>query len=70
MFRRILIIFIQFAVIVSRDLSENERASRAAFIQRLLNKQRNLEARVKLLGGSDIFEGENIFLILNRNMIF
>ncbi|CAH2096876.1 unnamed protein product [Euphydryas editha] len=61
MFRRILVIFIQFAVIVSRDLSENERASRAAFIQRLLNKQRNLEGRVKLLGGSNIFEG-NVYI--------
>nr|XP_026498774.1 lysyl oxidase homolog 2 [Vanessa tameamea]XP_026498775.1 lysyl oxidase homolog 2 [Vanessa tameamea] len=61
MYGRVIIMFIQFVVILSRDVSESERGTRAAFIQRLLNKQKILEGRFKLLGGSNIFEG-NVYI--------
>ncbi|XP_045490332.1 lysyl oxidase homolog 2B [Pieris rapae] len=44
-----------------RDLSEDERSTRAAFIQKLLNKQKRMEGKVKLLGGESSFEG-NIYI--------
>lgn len=61
----IFLIILHFMVIFSKDVNESERASRAAFIQKLLNKQKHLEGRIKLLGGSNKFEGnfnEDIFL--------
>lgn len=44
-----------------RDLSENERSTRAAFIQKLLSKEKRMEGKVKLLGGYDQFEGKCLF---------
>lgn len=43
-------------------LSESERANRAAFIQKLLNKEKELEGRLRLVGGPDKFEGKNYSL--------
>lgn len=51
-----------------RDLSESERAARAAFVQRLVNKQRYLEGRVRLIGGGNKFEGKPIFYWCNIEM--
>lgn len=51
--------------VLSRDLSESDRTNRAAFIQRLLNKEKYLEGRVKLVGGHNRFEGK----FINSNMI-
>ncbi|CAK1540979.1 unnamed protein product [Leptosia nina] len=44
-----------------KDLSENERNIRAVFIQKILNKQKHFEGRIKLVGGSDKFEG-NVYI--------
>ncbi|CAH0721254.1 unnamed protein product, partial [Brenthis ino] len=57
----IFIFVVHFVLITSRDVNESERASRAAFIQKLLNKQKHLEGRIKLLGGSNKFEG-NVYI--------
>ncbi|KOB73787.1 Uncharacterized protein OBRU01_10150, partial [Operophtera brumata] len=54
-------IIIRTVGVSSRDLSESDRANRAAFIQRLLNKEKYLEGRVKLVGGPNKFEG-NVYL--------
>ncbi|KAG7297381.1 hypothetical protein JYU34_019360 [Plutella xylostella] len=43
--------------ILGRDLSEVDRNSRAAFVQKLLNRNRAAEGRVKLVGGPTRFEG-------------
>lgn len=42
----------------SKDLDETERSERALFVQRLLNKNKHLEGRIRLIGGRDKFEGE------------
>ncbi|OWR48760.1 hypothetical protein KGM_212184A, partial [Danaus plexippus plexippus] len=49
------------ALILCKDLSENERATRAAFVQRLLNSNKYLEGRIKLVGGSNKYEG-NVYI--------
>lgn len=63
MYVKFIVFFIvtHLLVALSRDVSESERASRAAFIQKLLNKQKHLEGRIKLLGGSNKFEG-NVYI--------
>ncbi|XP_045506497.1 lysyl oxidase homolog 2B-like [Colias croceus] len=53
-------IVLLFVSVLCRDLSENERNMRAAFIQKLLNKQKYLENKIKLLGGTE-FEG-NVYI--------
>jgi hypothetical protein len=40
-----------------KDLNETERTARAAFIQRLLTKQKYLEGKIRLVGGPSDFEG-------------
>ncbi|KAL0811480.1 hypothetical protein ABMA28_009874 [Loxostege sticticalis] len=47
--------------VFSRDLSESERANRAAFVQKLLNKRKNLEGKIRLAGGPNEFEG-NVYI--------
>ncbi|KAJ8709781.1 hypothetical protein PYW08_009785 [Mythimna loreyi] len=47
--------------VLGRDLSEHERALRAEFIQKLLNKQSKLEGKIKLLGGASKYEG-NVYI--------
>lgn len=63
---KLTIVFLHFMIIalgvLSKDLSESERANRAAFIQRLLNKDKYLEGRIKLIGGPSRFEGKIIIL--------
>lgn len=54
----LIILLIELTEVLCRDMSESERAARAIFIQRLLNKQKNLEGRVKLLGGETKYEGK------------
>lgn len=62
----LLIILIRTAGVLSRDLSESERAERAAFIQRLITKRKNLEGRLLLIGGPSRFEG-NVSSIIHIN---
>ncbi|CAG5014156.1 unnamed protein product [Parnassius apollo] len=50
-----------FQSVVSRDLDENQRATRANFIQKLINKKKHLEGRLKLIGGANKYEG-NIYI--------
>ncbi|CAH2985030.1 unnamed protein product [Chilo suppressalis] len=47
--------------VLTKDLSEEERALRAAFVQKLLNKQKYLEGKIRLVGGSNDFEG-NVYI--------
>ncbi|CAH0763306.1 unnamed protein product [Diatraea saccharalis] len=47
--------------VISKDLSEEERAMRATFIQKLLNKQKYLEGKIRLVGGSNDYEG-NVYI--------
>lgn len=44
--------------VFSRDVNETERAARASFVQRLLNKYSPFEDRVRLVGGPNRFEGK------------
>lgn len=55
------LVILKTVQVLCRDLSENERATRAAFIQRLLNKQKVLEGRIKLVGGGNKYEG-NVYI--------
>ncbi|XP_075986562.1 lysyl oxidase-like 2 [Anticarsia gemmatalis] len=59
------IVFILLAIrtvgVFSKDVSDSERSLRAAFIQKLLNKQKNLEGRIKLVGGPSKYEG-NVYI--------
>lgn len=57
MYRIILFILINILFISCRDLSESDRAFRAAFIQRLLNKDKNKEGSIRLVGGERKYEG-------------
>lgn len=59
---KVVIILMSLALILCKDLSENERATRAAFVQRLLNSNKYLEGRIKLVGGSNKYEGSLKFL--------
>lgn len=52
--------------VYSKILSESDRANRAAFIQKLLNKDKKLEGRLRLVGGPDEFEGKQLILFLNH----
>lgn len=54
------VMLIESIGVSGKDLSENERAGRAAFVQRLLNKKKYLEGRVKLVGGNK-YEG-NVYI--------
>ncbi|XP_026754306.2 lysyl oxidase homolog 2B [Galleria mellonella] len=54
-------VMIKTVGVLSKDLSESERSARASFIQRLLNKQKYLEGRIKLIGGPTKFEG-NVYI--------
>lgn len=54
----LVLLVIRTVGVQSKDLSENDRALRAAFIQKLLNKQKNLEGRIQLLGGPNRYEGK------------
>ncbi|XP_032523492.2 lysyl oxidase homolog 2B [Danaus plexippus] len=58
---KVVIILMSLALILCKDLSENERATRAAFVQRLLNSNKYLEGRIKLVGGSNKYEG-NVYI--------
>lgn len=44
--------------VFSKDLDEKERTARASFVQRILNKHKYLEGRIRLVGGKDKFEGK------------
>ncbi|XP_073963631.1 lysyl oxidase homolog 2-like [Choristoneura fumiferana] len=57
-FSSVLLIIVQ---VFSRDVDEMERAARASFVQRLLNKYTPLEDRVRLVGGPNRFEG-NVYI--------
>ncbi|KAJ8715684.1 hypothetical protein PYW07_010166 [Mythimna separata] len=56
-----IILLLRTIKVLGRDLSEQERALRAEFIQRLLNKQNKLEGKIKLLGGASKYEG-NVYI--------
>ncbi|KAL4708580.1 hypothetical protein ACJJTC_014188 [Scirpophaga incertulas] len=47
--------------VTCKELSESERAARAAFVQRLLNKRKHLEGKIRLVGGSSEYEG-NVYI--------
>lgn len=64
-----IVLIITAIEVLSKDVSESERANRAAFIQRLLNKEKYLEGRVKLVGGPSKFEGTFILELSNRNLV-
>lgn len=49
--------------VLSKDLDEKERTSRASFVQKLLNKHKHLEGRIRLVGGKDKFEGKYLYII-------
>ncbi|XP_050685207.1 lysyl oxidase homolog 2B [Leptidea sinapis] len=55
------VFLIQLKILMCKDLSENERVMRAAFIQKLLNKQKYAEGRIKLMGGQTSLEG-NVYI--------
>lgn len=57
----LIFLLIRTVGVQTKDLSEDERNLRAAFIQKLLNKQKNLEGRIKLLGGPNQYEG-NVYV--------
>lgn len=54
----LILLVIRTVGVFSKDLNETERALRAAFVQKLLNKQRYLDGRIKLVGGPNRFEGK------------
>ncbi|XP_026323028.1 lysyl oxidase homolog 2 [Hyposmocoma kahamanoa] len=47
--------------VLSKDLDEKERTARASFVQRLVNKHKHLEGRIRLIGGKDKYEG-NVYI--------
>ncbi|KAG6451241.1 lysyl oxidase homolog 2 [Manduca sexta] len=57
----LLALLIQTVGVLSRDVSESERAARAAFVQKLLNKRKHLEGKLRLVGGADKYEG-NVYI--------
>ncbi|CAB3227745.1 unnamed protein product [Arctia plantaginis] len=57
----LILLVIRTVGVYSKDLNETERALRAAFVQKLLNKQRYLDGRIKLVGGPNRFEG-NVYI--------
>lgn len=62
----LILVLVRTVGVLSKDLSENERASRAKFVQNLLNKRKSLEAKIRLSGGPNEFEGK----FLNINIIY
>lgn len=60
----LVLLLIRTVGVSSKDLKEKERATRASFIQSLLNKQKNLEGRIRLIGGRNKFEGKFFLIIL------
>lgn len=44
--------------VLSKDLDEKERTARASFVQKLLNKHKHLEGRIRLVGGKGKFDGK------------
>lgn len=66
----LMFLLIRTAEVLSKDLSASERANRAAFIQRLLNKDKYLEGRVKLVGGPNPYEGKRKLSITISNLIY
>ncbi|XP_049880700.1 lysyl oxidase homolog 2 [Pectinophora gossypiella] len=56
-----IVLVIRTVEVESKDLDENERAARALFIQNLLNRQKHLEGRIRLIGGPNKFEG-NVYI--------
>ncbi|XP_026729832.1 lysyl oxidase homolog 3 [Trichoplusia ni] len=54
-------LLIRTVVVFSRDLSEKDRNSRAKYIQKLINKQKKYEGRIKLSGGPNRYEG-NVYI--------
>lgn len=54
----VIILLIRTVNVLSKDLSEQERALRAEFIQKLLNKKSKLEGKIKLVGGASNYEGK------------
>lgn len=57
----IVFLLIRTVGVLSKDLNEKERTARASFIQKLLNTQKNLEGRIRLVGGRNKFEGNCYF---------
>lgn len=56
--------------VFSRDLSESERANRAAFVQKLLNKRKNLEGKIRLAGGPNEFEGKFSYFLERGELLY
>lgn len=54
----LILLLIRTVGVLSKDLSESERSSRASFVQRLLNKRKFLEGKIRLAGGPSDFEGK------------
>ncbi|KPJ03811.1 Lysyl oxidase-like 2 [Papilio xuthus] len=60
MYNKILFILL-FQSVLSRDLDEAQRSERANFIQKLINRRKHLEGKLKLVGGANEFEG-NVYI--------
>lgn len=59
----LMFLLIRTVVVFSRDLSEKDRNSRAKYIQKLINKQKKYEGRIKLSGGPNRYEGMYFHLL-------
>uniref|UniRef100_A0A2A4J826 protein-lysine 6-oxidase n=1 Tax=Heliothis virescens TaxID=7102 RepID=A0A2A4J826_HELVI len=57
----LIILLIRTVKVFGKDVSLKDRSVRAQFIQSLLNKNRKLEGRIKLTGGSSKYEG-NVYI--------
>ncbi|CAH2059220.1 unnamed protein product, partial [Iphiclides podalirius] len=53
--------FLFIPIVLSRDLDEAQRAARANFVQRLINTRKHLEGKLRLIGGTNEFEG-NVYI--------
>lgn len=57
----LIFLVIRTAGVLSKDLDEKERTARASFVQKLLNKHKHLEGRIRLVGGKGKFEGKQSY---------
>ncbi|KAJ2941543.1 hypothetical protein O0L34_g14596 [Tuta absoluta] len=55
------LLLIRTVGVESRNLNGKERAARALYVQRIINKQKYLEGRVRLVGGTNRYEG-NVYI--------
>ncbi|XP_068625619.1 lysyl oxidase homolog 3A [Battus philenor] len=56
-----ILIFLLFQAVLSRDLNEDQRSARANFIQKIINRRKHLDGRIKLVGGANQYEG-NVYI--------